>query len=598
MTGLPRVRLNRSRAAAAAALALTSGGVGLALGSGGGHKPTRATVVAVDRGDVVVTVHAVGRISAGSGGTTIAASSAQVSGQSGASGGQPSSTGASKATGGTAAAGVPSDAILPAMTGRVTRLLVATGDRVRPGQPIALLSDDGNAHAAVVQARLDLDSARLELAQIRLHDPANGAPATASELAAARAGIVAARTELAAARHPASRADITAATLDMTKAQQELERTAAEAGPAIGLAQTAVLLARQKLAELGNPNPVDVAAAQLDLEKAQLELQNTQHAEPPPSAIALSAANLAVVVAQRKLAAVTAPPSAATVTAAQLDLRKAELELATATQQHGKAASAAASSALVLARERLAALAHRPAATVVSVADREFRRAEADLSSLRLRGGPGTATAIQLVKLKADIAQQRLALADEQDRRLTVTATSAGTVTSLTTVPGATVDPTTPVARVDDLRHLTVTVDLSEFDVARAVRGDEATVSVDALGGAPFAGHVSDIALAGNNNNGVVTFAVTVALANAAQLRIGMGASVRIVVSRRAGVVRAPLDAVSQEGGTATVTVVKRNGVTEQRDVKLGLSDDSHAEVVEGLAPGEKVLATQSGNGP
>jgi multidrug efflux pump subunit AcrA (membrane-fusion protein) len=77
-----------------------------------------------------------------------------------------------------------------------------------------------------------------------------------------------------------------------------------------------------------------------------------------------------------------------------------------------------------------------------------------------------------------------------------------------------------------------------------------------------------------------------------------MGASVKIVVARRRDVVRVPLEAVNQEGGTAAVTVVKPNGASEQRDVQLGLSDDSHAEVIRGLAPGERVLAAQASNGP
>jgi HlyD family secretion protein len=600
MAGLPRASLTRRRVTAVATLALAGGAVAFALLSGGGHHAAKGAVAAADRGDVIVTVRGVGRISAGSGGVTIGASSAQVGGQSGGPGNQSSTTSAASSSknSGSGGAAVPADAILPATSGRVERLLVTTGDRVSRGTPIAVLSDDGTAHAATVQAQSDFQSAQLELAQLRVHDPANGAPATASELAAARAGIVAARTEIAAARRPASHVEVTAAALEVTKAQQDLERSSAEAGPAIASAQTSVALATQKLAELGSPNPVDVAAAQLDVEKAQLELQNLQHSEPSPNATALSAANLAVVVAQRKLAAVTAPPSAAAVSAAQLDLHKAKLELATATEQYGKAATMAAHSALVLARERLAALAHHPAATVVSVAEREFRRAEADLVSLKLRGGPGTATAVQLAQLKADIAQQRLTLASELERRLTVTATSSGTITSVMTAPGATVDPTTPVGRIDDLEHVTVTVELSEFDVARAGRGDEATVSVDALGGTPVAGRVSDIALVGNNNNGVVTFPVTVALTHASNLRIGMGASVKIVVARRHNVVRVPLDAVNQEGGSATVTVVKPSGATEQRDVQLGLSDDSHAEVVHGLAPGEKVLAAQSSNGP
>jgi multidrug efflux pump subunit AcrA (membrane-fusion protein) len=159
-------------------------------------------------------------------------------------------------------------------------------------------------------------------------------------------------------------------------------------------------------------------------------------------------------------------------------------------------------------------------------------------------------------------------------------------------VPGGPADPATPLATVADLRHLGVSVDLSEFDVAKVRSGQRAIVSVDALGGQRLRGDVRFVAPTGIDNGGVVTFPVRVALAQTAGVKPGMGVSVRIVVQQRLGVVRIPLEAVVD----GTVTVVDHAGHTRKRPVTLGLADNKQVEVRAGLRPGERVaLGGQGG---
>jgi RND family efflux transporter MFP subunit len=212
---------------------------------------------------------------------------------------------------------------------------------------------------------------------------------------------------------------------------------------------------------------------------------------------------------------------------------------------------------------------------------------------LRLRGGPASALDIALSELKVQLAQQREQLASGLARRLDVTAPNPGTVTSVLTAPGATVDPTTPIVRAPDLGHLLVSIDLSEFDAAKTSVGKRASMSIDALGGQTVAGRVSNVAPTGVDNNGVVTFPVTVELARTIPgLRPGMSVSVRIVIASRRNVVRVPLEAVGDLKGEPKVTVVTGSG-RKERPVRLGLADAKYVEVRSGLRPGERVAVQQ-----
>ena len=210
---------------------------------------------------------------------------------------------------------------------------------------------------------------------------------------------------------------------------------------------------------------------------------------------------------------------------------------------------------------------------------------------IETRGGPGTADDISLSRLKGDAARIRLALARINQRLLTVRAPSAGTVTGLLSTLGAPVDTTTPIVTVADLDRLAVSVDLSEFDVAQVRRGLKADVSVDALGGKTFPGIVLFAAPTGSDSTGgVVTFPVRVGVSGAKGLRPGMNVSVRIVVARRSDVLQVPLEAVSQDGEEATVTVLNESGDEIERPVTVGLASNDAIQIVKGLRAGERVV--------
>jgi len=156
---------------------------------------------------------------------------------------------------------------------------------------------------------------------------------------------------------------------------------------------------------------------------------------------------------------------------------------------------------------------------------------------------------------------------------------------------GARVDATTAVASVSDLDNLAVNVNLSEFDVAQVEQGMHANVSVDALGGETFSGTVEFVALTGTDTGGVITFPVRIGLEDSEGLKPGMNTSVRIVVAKKADVVRVPLEAVStNDEDQAFVTVLDESGQEIEVEVETGLETAERVEIVSGLKAGARVV--------
>jgi hypothetical protein len=359
------------------------------------------------------------------------------------------------------------------------------------------------------------------------------------------------------------------------------------------VAELAVTAAKQNLQTLtGAPDPAELAAAQLEVANAVL-VQGSLPTEPTPAEN--SAAQLAVTAAQQKQNQLIYPPLAV-VSAAQGELAKAELDLKALLATHHGSGLSALRTAVVAARSRLAHL--RPTEAVISGARSEVRRARADLAVLRQRGAPASATDQALAQLKVVLDRQRLGLAQHLAGQLTVRSRASGTVVGVLAAAGAAADPTTPLMRVQDLGHLVVALELSEFDVARVRVGELTRVSVDALGGRQVNGRVVDVSLIGTEVGGVVNFPVTIALTTAggsgAGIRPGMSVSARIVTQIQRNVIRIPSAAVSG-GERPTVMVHEPSGALARRRVELGLEGPRLVEIRSGLRAGERVLAPIGG---
>jgi macrolide-specific efflux system membrane fusion protein len=206
---------------------------------------------------------------------------------------------------------------------------------------------------------------------------------------------------------------------------------------------------------------------------------------------------------------------------------------------------------------------------------------------------------------RLDLAANRVELATAHDRVKATRIVSPidGTVVQRGTEPGQAVTPgiessydAKPLLTVADLSRLLVKADLNQIDVAKAKLGQKVELSVDALPDRKYHATVTRIAPASVKRAGkdVDVFPVE-ALVNDADGRIkpGMTAEVRILVEKKHDVLSLPIEALKKEHDKTFVTRARagKKGLERERvEVSVGVRNDREAEILTGVAPGDRIL--------
>ncbi len=170
-------------------------------------------------------------------------------------------------------------------------------------------------------------------------------------------------------------------------------------------------------------------------------------------------------------------------------------------------------------------------------------------------------------------------------------------------------NPASIIGVIADLSEILAKVDVDETEVVNIHPGQTATLKVDAVSAREYHGHVVEVGSSGSSRPqqpDVTFFEVKVQLDDADEaLRPGMSvrASIRaeahanaLVVPIQSVVERTPLDASGKplEGPAGNeevkVAFVVENGKARQRPVILGLSDETHIEILKGIDAGAKMI--------
>jgi macrolide-specific efflux system membrane fusion protein len=156
-------------------------------------------------------------------------------------------------------------------------------------------------------------------------------------------------------------------------------------------------------------------------------------------------------------------------------------------------------------------------------------------------------------------------------------------------------DSSTPVLYVTNFSSVTVKASVNEIDLPKIKLGQKATVTLDAFSDKTFVGKVSRIDKIGSVSSGVVTYNVYVTIDSPpADIAAGMTASANIQIDRRDNAIAIPSSAIKTSGDQSIVTVLKKDGKTEERTVETGLASDSQTEIISGLKEGEQVVTGSS----
>jgi HlyD family secretion protein len=271
---------------------------------------------------------------------------------------------------------------------------------------------------------------------------------------------------------------------------------------------------------------------------------------------------------------------------AQQALAQAQRE--TARQRVGEACTMA--DAALREAERQAAL---HAQGFVSAAREDAARSEADMR----RAACATA--------RADVRQAdaRVQVTRVEQGRTALVAPFAGTVAKVVgevgeySTPSPPGVPTPPAIDLIDDSCLYVKAPMDEVDAPRIRAGMPVRISIDALPGRSFAGRVQRIApvvsALERQARTVDIDAVFDAPDAAGPLRVGYSADVEVILDVQRDVLRVPTAALGDGG---RVLVLEGDRLAERR-VKTGVSNWEHAQVLEGLAAGDRVVTSRERDG-
>ena len=227
--------------------------------------------------------------------------------------------------------------------------------------------------------------------------------------------------------------------------------------------------------------------------------------------------------------------------------------------------------------------------------------------------------AIKSAEIKVKEANLALDQAQENAAARVIKAPISGTITALNIKIGDDLGTASSSSArgslmiITDLDKLFAKISLNEIDVAKIKADQKATLTFDAVENLTLTGKVTEIESVGVITQGVVSYAVKIALDSTdSRIKPGMSASAAIVTDVKTDAVMVPNGAVKSSNGSFYVeapdetapessTSESANGITlnnppRRITVEIGLSNDTSTEIISGIKVGDQVISRTSTN--
>ncbi|HKS74192.1 MAG TPA: efflux RND transporter periplasmic adaptor subunit [Terriglobales bacterium] len=215
-----------------------------------------------------------------------------------------------------------------------------------------------------------------------------------------------------------------------------------------------------------------------------------------------------------------------------------------------------------------------------SVSPQEFDEVSARQKAAQARSDAASAGEAQA---KAAVTQAHTSLGYTRIR-----APFDGVITEKKADTGTLASPGTPVFTVEDVRRYRLEVAVNENDLQYVRLGQEAAVTIDALGTQELRGRVAQIVPAADAASR--SFLVKIELPPDARLRSGLFGRTQFTRGQRSTLL-IPRTAVIERGQLQGVFVLDQNQIAGLRYVSLGKPSASRVEVLAGLQAGERLVA-------
>ncbi len=173
---------------------------------------------------------------------------------------------------------------------------------------------------------------------------------------------------------------------------------------------------------------------------------------------------------------------------------------------------------------------------------------------------------------------------------VTVTTPVGGAIQSLDVRPGMTLSAGQTLAQVTSLGSVWLNAAVPEARAGEVSMGQMASAEVPAFPGERFAGRI--VALLPTAQAESRTLTVRIELANRGlRLRPGMFATVHLGETTRTALI-VPSEAVIRTGTRSLVMLAEKSGRYRPAEVRIGREANGQTEILAGLNPGEKVVAS------
>lgn len=460
--------------------------------------------------------------------------------------------------------------------GRVEVLTVDVGTVVKAGQLIAKI-DPTDSQTALNQAEADLSAANARLSQSQ-ESLLLQKEQSKSQIQQAEEAYQAARARLAQAETEAKVQPIlTKSTIQQAEANHRAAVHALEqlkvAGMPQGMAQAKAaydqakaafdkaklnLDRQRRLYEKGFISANQFESTQLEYETAKAQFDSASERMKTVK----DEYDTQLKAAEAHVEQTKAASDSATANAVQADIKRQEVMAARAALKQAEAALAAAKSSARQVPIKAAEIRTARAEIVRSEAQVENARTQLDYTVIR---APRDGIILQkYVEVGTIITSGRSSFAG----------TGQGT----------------SIVQLGDCSRMFVEASVDETDIAQVEIGQTVEITLDAYPGELFDGIVTKINPQTVVEQNVTTIPVTVEIQNPdARLKPGMNATCNFIVDRKEDVLVVPTEAVTEEDGRYTVTVMK-NGKQIEREVTVGITGDETVEITSGLKEGETVV--------
>lgn len=202
-------------------------------------------------------------------------------------------------------------------------------------------------------------------------------------------------------------------------------------------------------------------------------------------------------------------------------------------------------------------------------------------------------------------AQRKLQLVTDKLRKTKVVAPSDGTVLTVPVTEGqvviaaASVNSGTTLMTIANLSKLLVETHINQVDVSKLELSQDVKLRAESLKDLELVATISFIAPVATVKNNVKGFQVRALIDKPnPRLRPGMTVNVSIPIATATDAISIPISAVFKGEGKKKVVYVRNGEATEQREVKVGVTNMDHAQIIKGVQVGEEVLLVEPNRMP